>query len=104
MRNALTQPATGMIDLFDPTGELAITDLAPAERRSSLAGGVLGVLDNSMGFSNVLLDELAAILQRNYGVAAVIQAQRPSLSRPTPAKILDDLVARSDFIVTGCGV
>jgi hypothetical protein len=96
--------ATGMVSLFDPTGDLAIAEVKQSHRRDSLKGGTLGILDNTMGFSNVVLEELGRIFREAYGVASVIKDERPNLSRPTPEPILERLLAQCDFIVTGIGL
>jgi hypothetical protein len=95
---------TGMVSLFDPTGDIAVAEVKQAHRRDSLMGGTLGILDNTMGFSNFVLEELGKILQEQYGVGRVIKDERPNLSRPTPEPILSKLVAQCDFVVTGIGL
>jgi hypothetical protein len=95
---------TKVVYLYDPTGVVATPDAHEAERRASLAGGRLGLLDNAMGWTNALLDEIGQVFRERYGVAEVIKAERPNISRPTPAQMLEELVAQSDFVVTGCGV
>lgn len=99
-----TSTTTGVVYLYDPTGVVATPEAKKAERRATLEGGRLGLLDNAMGWTNALLDELGQILRERYGVAEVVKAERPNISRPTPEKMLADLVAASDFVVTGAGV
>jgi hypothetical protein len=94
----------GMVSLFDPTGDPAEAEVKQSHRRDSLKGGTLGILDNTMGFSNVVLEELGRIFRHEYGVTAVVKDERPNLSRPTPEPILDRLLAECDFIVTGIGL
>lgn len=96
--------AAGMVALFDPTGDLAVAEVRQSRRRDSLAGGTLGILDNTMGFSDVVLDELSRIFQERYGVARVIKEERPNLSRPTPESTIETLVAQCDFVITGIGL
>jgi hypothetical protein len=101
---ASVETGTRVVFLHDPTGVVMTPDAHEAERRPSLAGGTLGLLDNAMGWTNALLDEIGQVFRERYGVAAVIKAERPNISRPTPVQMLEDLVAQSDFVVTGCGV
>jgi hypothetical protein len=99
-----TQTETGWVELLDPTGVIAQAAERPAERPASLAGRRLGLLDNTMGWSHVVLEELGKVLAERYGVAEVRKVERPNLSRPTPAGMLDELVAGTDLVVTGVGL
>jgi hypothetical protein len=95
---------TAWVELLDPTGVIAQSAERPAERPASLEGRRLGLLDNTMGWSHVVLEELGKILTDKYGLSEVRKVERPNLSRPTPAAMLDDLVASTDLVVTGVGL
>jgi hypothetical protein len=99
----VTETRTRVI-LLDPTGEVETREGTGAARAADLAGGTLGLLDNSMGWSHAVLDEVGAIFRARYGVAEIAKARRPNLSRPTPAPMLEELVRQADFVVAGCGV
>ena len=94
---------------YDPrfffTGQ-AYVDLAPGH--TQLVNPIVVLegfdLDNSMGWSHAVLDEVGAIFRERYGVGEIAKARRPNLSRPTPTPILEELVRQADFVVAGCGV
>lgn len=95
---------TAPLILLDPTGEVEPQQRTGAARATSLAGKTVGLLDNSMGWSHVVLDEIGTILRERYGVTNVVKARRPNISRPTPADIIEEVVRQADVVVTGCGV
>jgi hypothetical protein len=99
----LTQSRTRVV-LLDPTGEVETGKATGAPRAAELSGRTLGLLDNSMGWSHAVLDEVGDLLRERYGVAEVVKARRPNLSRPTPTPMLEELVRQADFVVAGCGV
>ena len=102
--DALKRAMTESMILLDPTGEVETQQRTSAARAVTLTGKTLGLLDNSMGWSHVVLDVVGEILQERYCVAGVVKARRPNISRPTPAEIVDGLVRHVDFVVAGCGV
>src|SRR5256885_598283 len=77
----LTQTPTTSLILLDPTGEVETREGTGAARAADLAGGTLGLLDNSMGWSHVVLDEVGAILRERYRVAEIVKARRPTGAR-----------------------
>ena len=64
---------------------------------------VIGFLDNSKrNFSN-LADDMAGILQSEYGVASVMRRSKSNPSEPAPAAIIEELAATCDLVITGSG-
>ena len=89
--------------VFDPTDGPIVKAFAPAVRPASLAGKVIGILDNGKAKSDLLLHEIEDLLRSEAGVADVIMVRKPSAYRPAPDEQLDDLARRADAVIAGIG-
>jgi hypothetical protein len=89
--------------VFDPTDGPVAKVFAPAVRPASLAGKVIGILDNGKTKSDLLLREVEALLRSEADVADVVLIRKPSAYRPAPDEQLDELARRADAVVTGIG-
>jgi len=89
--------------VFDPTDGPVAKAFAPAVRLASLAGKVVGMLDNGKAKSDLLLREIQNLLRSETGVADVVMVRKPSAYRPAPDEQLDDLAWRADAVIAGIG-
>lgn len=89
--------------VFDPTEGPTAKAFTPAPRLSSLAGKVVGILDNGKHKSDVLLREVQELLRTEAGVADFLVVRKASAYRPAPEEQLDDLARRSHAVVAGIG-
>ena len=89
-----------MTVVLDPTGGAARVTTALAQRPPSLAGLVVGYLDNGKPNSDRFLDHLA---QRFPEVASAVRVRKPNIGRLAPAPLIEDLAAQCDVVVTGVG-
>ena len=89
--------------VFDPTEGPTAKAFAPAPRPVSLAGKVIGILDNGKARSDVLLREVQELLRSEAGVADFVLLRKASAYRPAPDEQLDDLARRADAVVAGIG-
>ncbi|MEK7214905.1 MAG: hypothetical protein AAB289_04855 [Chloroflexota bacterium] len=90
--------------ILDPLGEVAVTDHPLAPRLRDLRGKTLGIIDNGMPGSNDILSTLADMMRETEGIKEVIVRIKPNVSRPAPPEIVNELVARCDFVICGVGV
>ena len=93
----------GTVLVLDPSGYLEDRILGMAPRPGDLRGKTLGVLDDTLAFSDVLLERIAAALQEQHGIAKVVTVRKPNLSAPTPALVLERLMAEVDVALVGVG-
>ncbi|OGB94087.1 MAG: hypothetical protein A3H39_06080 [candidate division NC10 bacterium RIFCSPLOWO2_02_FULL_66_22] len=91
------------LTIFDPTDGPAVKAFTPAPRLASLAGKVIGILDNSKPKSDLLLREVQELLRTEAGAAEFVVFRKPSASRPAPEEQLDELTRRVDAVVAGIG-
>ena len=79
-----------MATLIDPRNERRAEDGRPAARLPSLKGRAVALIDISKPGGSVFLDRLEVRL-RDYGVARVTRAVKPTFSRLAPAALLDEM-------------
>lgn len=91
------------LTIFDPTDGPTVKAFTPAPRLASLAGKVIGIIDNSKPKSDLMLREVQELLRTEAGVAEFIVVRKPSASRPVPDEQLGDLARRADAVIAGIG-
>jgi len=89
--------------VLDPSGYVDVEAVGLAPRVRDLAGKTAGLLDDGLPLADVLLDRIGELLREQHGVAKVVRRQKPNLSSPAPASLLDGLKAEVDFVVVGVG-
>ena len=97
---------TATLTLFDPTAprrepEDTLATAKPA--LISLAGKVVGFIDNAKPNFGLLADDLGELLKAKYGVARVIKHRKPAASVPAKPEVIDQLTAECDVVITGSG-
>ncbi len=92
----------GTATIFDPT---APGQNVPQQLRAldGLAGKVVGFIDNSKPNFNFLVDDLAALLLSQYGVASVIKRDKLAAAVPAPDALIEELSKQCDLVITGSG-
>lgn len=89
--------------VFNPTDGPVVKGFSPAPRLTSLAGRVVGILDNGKTKSDILLRGIQDLLQAEAGVKEFVVVRKASAYRPAPDEQLDDLARRVDAVVAGIG-
>lgn len=92
-----------MVLLYDPTAPREIGHAADRRTLDTLAGRVVGFIDNAKPNFDHLVDQLARLLAERHGVAQVIKRRKPSASIPAEAEVVNELAARCDLVITGSG-
>ena len=69
----------------------------------TLAGKVIGFIDNSKPNFQHLADDIAERLREEHGAAEVIRHRKRSASIPATEEVLADIGARCDLVITGSG-
>ena len=101
---------TNQIPVYDPTahklasGTPATQPAGPVHAAlTSLAGKVVGIIDNAKPNFENLADALAALLTQQHGVASVRRHRKHAASLPAAAGIAADFAATCDLVITGSG-
>ena len=88
------------MDMLDPTGATAVDAKALARRSASLAGAVVGILDNSKPNAGVLLARVAEALRQRHGARDVRVWRKPTSSHGAAVNVLDEIAATCDVTLT----
>lgn len=92
-----------MVLLYDPTATRQAEPEKSGIRLASLAGKVVGFIDNAKPNFNHLVDDIADLLVANYGVKQVIKRRKSSASVPAPQEIVRELSDQCDVVIAGSG-
>ncbi len=99
----MTQTQNQQYVLVNPTTEPTTAPFDGAARLSTLAGTRLGLIDDSKRNADVLLEELAEVLQTKYEVSEVHWHRKPSASRPADPAAIKALAQDCDSVVIAVG-
>jgi hypothetical protein len=98
-----TSKEKAMVLVYDPTAPRR-TDTRPAGKKlETLAGKVVGFIDNAKPNFNHLVDDLADLLAAQYGVRQVIKRRKRSASVPAPDEVVRELADQCDLVIAGSG-
>ncbi len=88
---------SGQVELLSPIGVVRKSEYPLAARPASLAGKVIGFLDNHKFSVEEFFARLEPALREELRMAEVIRRRKPSTSEPAP--FLDELAERCDVVV-----
>ena len=91
-----------MTTVYDPRGVVAAQQLSISKRIGSVKGLRLGVLDNTKWNANKLLRALRDELEA-HGLKPAGYYRKESFSRFAEPRLLDEIKAASDLVVTAIG-
>jgi hypothetical protein len=89
--------------VYDPRGEVAADTKALSARVKSLDGLRLGVLDNTKWNANKLLRELRDQLKGAHKFSVVNYYRKESFSRFADPRLIEQIRAENDVVVTAIG-
>ena len=97
---------TASIILYDPTAPRAKVPAVVASATptlDSLAGKVVGFIDNAKPNFNHLADDIGELLMSKYGVKQVLKRRKRAASVPAPESVYQEYVEQCDLVITGSG-
>ena len=92
-----------MVLLYDPTAAPQAAPAVAGGKLDTLAGSVVGFIDNAKPNFNHLVDDLADVLVAQYGVKQVIKRRKHSASVPAPEEVVRELADQCDVVIAGSG-
>lgn len=99
-KESTTMSEPGFIDpTYVPTRERI--PLAP--RPASLAGKVIGMLDNTKEQADVIFKTIGDVLVERYGVARVIVRRKDHYTKPASVELLDAMAKDVQIAIAGLG-
>lgn len=94
----------GILDPTTPAADPAPAEQVRAERRSSLEGLRVGLLDNTKHNALLFLKEVGNVLTEEYGAEEVsIVETKQNFSIPVDEEIISRYKAKADVVITGIG-
>lgn len=97
MFDTIIDPTRGVTD------ETGSRRFALADRPERLSGLRLGLLANTKRNADVFLEELAGVLESEYGVTVVLTQKKPSIVDPLPEQMLEKFRSDCDVVAVGVG-
>ena len=89
--------------VYEPVAPCLTQPQLSRESLASLAGKVIGFIDNSKPNFNHLVEDLSQILIDKHGVKRVIKRRKRSASQGASEAVMNELVEQADAIITGSG-
>lgn len=94
---------TANVFVFDPTAPCSPQKQPPLNTLSSMNGKVVGFVDNGKPNFSDLVDDLAELLKRRYGVKSIVKHSKHMASIPAADEIMKSLTGQCDLVITGSG-
>ena len=90
----------GKIFLVAPDAPMEEVAQLKPERKLGAGGIRLGVLDNSKGNADHLLNLIVEGVKKEFKVDTVVMKRKPTSSRPATEQVLDDLAKEADIVIS----
>ncbi len=87
-----------MTEYLDPTDSVAVPRKT-APRPSSLDGKVVTLLDISKAKGDHLLDRIEELLRERAAPKAIVRKKKPTVARPAPDPLRDEIVGATDVLI-----
>ena len=91
------------ITVYNPSSKPAPEVLKTATRKTTLKGGILGIIDNSKPNSDTVLKRVADQLKARFEVNKVIWSRKPTASLPITDDEIQKLAKKCNFVLAGVG-
>ncbi|MBI2490887.1 MAG: hypothetical protein HYV94_02075 [Candidatus Rokubacteria bacterium] len=92
-----------MIELLDPTVEVATKPITYVDRPRSLEGKRIGLIENTKFNSDRLLAKIGDLLKTEYGAAEWRMFRKHNASVPAHEEIVQEVRKTCDVVVAGVG-
>ena len=90
----------GKIFIVVPEAPLEATEKLESKRTLGSGGIRLGVLDNTKGNADHLLNLIVEGVKQEFKVDSVVFKRKAASSQPAPAEMLDELANEADLVVS----
>lgn len=92
------------ITVYNPSSKPAPEVLKTATRKTTLKGGILGIIDNSKPNSDTVLKRVADQLKARFEVNEVIWSRKPTASLPITDDEIQKLAKNVTLSLPGLGI
>lgn len=94
---------TDNVRVYDPRGVIHSVNVPTSQRKASLSGLRLGILDNSKWNANKLLRGAATALKGDIDFGAVNYYVKESFSKDAAPELIERMAAENDIVLTAIG-
>ena len=88
---------------IDPSAASGGGVIAAAPRPASLAGKVVGLLDNTKEQGDIILETIGAALRERYGVSRVVVRRKEHYSKTAPSSLIDEMAREAQIAIAAVG-
>ena len=89
------------ITVYNPSSKLAPEVIKTATSKTTLKGGILGIIDNSKPNSDTMLKRVADQLKARFEVNEVIWSRKTTASLPITDDEIQKLTKKCNFVLAG---
>ena len=89
--------------LVDPTTSPVIPHFVAAPRLSDLKNKRIGLIDDSKENAKELLDVIADVIGKKFGVESVFYHRKPSASKPADPEVISNKTNECDYAIVAIG-
>jgi hypothetical protein len=94
---------SGPPNFIDPSAGPGAQAIVPARRPGTLAGKVIGLLDNTKEQSDIILEAIGEALCERHGVARIVTRRKEHYSRQAPDRLIEELAQEVDIAACALG-
>jgi hypothetical protein len=91
------------LKMLDPRGSVNPQDRSLVPGVETLAGKVIGIIDNGQSNSTTMFQELAKLIEEKFRPKEVILRTKPTHMQGAPKPMMEEMVNRCDAVITGLG-
>jgi len=89
------------IELLSPVSRVSASAVPLATRVPTLAGRVIGLLDNSKSGTRPFLDRIEELLRREHAVAKIVRYAKQAAALPAPDEMIEAASRECDVVING---
>jgi len=94
---------TESILILDPAARASRAVAATKQMSGGVAGRTIGFIDNTKPNFDVLVDDMAELLVREYGARAIVKHRKRAPSMGAGELVMQDVQEKCDLVITGSG-
>jgi len=88
------------VTLVVPEAPVPAAAATAGQRKAGMGGLRLGVLDNSKGNADHLLNLIVEGVKKEFQIDVVVVRRKPTSSRPATDQVLDELARETDIVIS----
>ena len=91
------------LSILDPTTKPEPVQTTMASRPETMDGKVVCLLSNGKLNADRIMDLVTEEIAKRYKLGGVVRMRKPSISKPAPGDMLDEIAGKCHFAITAVG-